>query len=44
MLFGSALTPAELEFLKTSSRSMVSMLDSLHRLSFLFTTNGQASM
>ena len=44
MEFSSALTTAELEISKTSSWSVVSKLDSLHRFSFQFIINGNASM
>ena len=44
MLFGSVLMAAELKFSRTSSWSMVSILDSLHRFSFQFSKNGSAAV
>ena len=44
ILFCSVKTGAELEFLRTSSWSMVSILDSLHRFSIQFAKNGSAAM
>ena len=38
------LTAAELEFLRTSSLSMVSILDLLQRFSFQFIKNGSVAM
>ena len=36
MVFGSVLTATELEFSRASSGFMVSILDTLHRLTFQF--------
>ena len=44
MLFCRTQTGAELEFLRTNSQSMISILDSLHHFSFQFTKNGSATM
>ena len=44
MVFGSLLTAAELEFLRTSSCSMVRILDSLHRFTFQFIENSAAAI
>ena len=44
MVFDSVLTAAELVFSKTSSWSMVSILDLPHRLLFHFIKNGSTAM
>ena len=44
MVFGSVLTAAELEFLKTSTWLMAIILDSLRRSSFQFIKNSHAAM
>ena len=44
MVFGNVQTAAKLEFSRTSLWTMVSTLDSLHRLSFQFIKNGSAAV
>ena len=44
MAFGSVLTASELGFSRTGLWSMVSILDSLHRLPFQFAKNGSTAM
>ena len=44
MVFCSLLAAAELEFLRTSLCSMVSILDSLHGFSFQFIKSGSAAL
>ena len=44
MVFGSVLTAAELEFSRTSSQSMVSILDWLNCFSCHFIKNGSGAM
>ena len=42
MVLGSVLTAAELQFLRTSSWSMVNIVDSLYHFSFQFIRNRSA--
>ena len=44
MVFDSVLIAAELEFSRTSSWSMVSILNWLHSFSYQFIKNGSAAM